>query len=247
MKIQICSDLHIEHGSIIERNIKPSADILVIAGDINSGFLDQTLNKLSTMFKHVIAVMGNHDYYGHDINTRVDKVKETLNGNVHLLDGDVYELQGYRFIGCNLWSDFIKGDYFFKSVARKSINDYNYIKKGGRSFTPDDAYDEYVLDQEFIRYSLFMSDDVSKNIVVTHSLPSSICTHPNFKDHRLNPYFIGNCDKILNDFEIPLWIFGHSHGSIDIKINDKTRLVSNCIGYPSERLPDYKADFVIKI
>src|SRR6056300_571740 len=71
VRIQIASDLHIEYdndGIVDPLNyITPSADVLVLAGDIGSFYkyeqLHNFLSRISEYFKYVIYVPGNHEYY----------------------------------------------------------------------------------------------------------------------------------------------------------------------------------------
>jgi len=75
MKIQYCSDLHIEFPEnkeyLVNNPIKPIGDILILAGDIA---LFRTLNEqdnffdyVSTNFNYTFWIAGNHEYYHSDI------------------------------------------------------------------------------------------------------------------------------------------------------------------------------------
>lgn len=246
MKIQILSDIHIEFGTKPEQCVTPSADTAVIAGDIDSGDLAATLNKFGTMFKNVIAVMGNHDFYGHQISSRVAEVKAKLADNVHLLDREKITIDGYTFVGATLWSDFKEFNWAIMQTARRGISDFYKIKTIGGKFTPEHAYDLHNKDKQFIRGVLKETGDLSKVVVVTHFLPSLACVHPRWKGDSLNYYFTGQCDDLFMDFDIPLWLFGHSHSSMDLMLNN-TRVLSNCHGYPRESGTDFKKDLVIDL
>ena len=72
MKIAICSDIHLEFGSLPLLN-NAGADVLVLAGDImmakHSINLERSLNyhkffeHVSKEFDYVIYVPGNHEHY----------------------------------------------------------------------------------------------------------------------------------------------------------------------------------------
>lgn len=72
MKIQYASDLHLEFGEnskwLKDNPLIPSADILVLAGDI--GYLGDAIYRThpfwdwaSQNYKQVIVVPGNHELY----------------------------------------------------------------------------------------------------------------------------------------------------------------------------------------
>ena len=71
MNIQVASDLHIEYIKEdiikVENLIEPKSPILVLAGDIGSLYrFDQLFNflkDLSKLFKYILYVPGNHEFY----------------------------------------------------------------------------------------------------------------------------------------------------------------------------------------
>ena len=88
MKIQYCSDLHIDYNGIKGKNLfrkfvstRPQADILILAGDIaeaiNEELYSSFINYCCKNFKHVILVSGNHEYYNSSI-LDVDKFLKSL-------------------------------------------------------------------------------------------------------------------------------------------------------------------------
>lgn len=247
MKIQVVSDIHIEFGTKVEDCVTPSADTLIIAGDIDSGDLAATLNKFGTMFKHVIAVMGNHDFYGHQVASRVAEVKAKLSDNVHLLDREKLVIGGHTFVGCTLWSDFKEFDWFTMQAAKRGINDFYKIRAlCAPTVTPEHLYEVHIKDKQYIRTVLKESEDLSKVVVITHFLPSLMCVDPDWWGDSLNYYFTGQCDDLFNGFDIPLWLFGHSHSAMDLMINN-TRVLSNSHGYPREQVKGFKKGLVIDL
>jgi 3',5'-cyclic AMP phosphodiesterase CpdA len=66
LKIQILSDLHTEFSPFETPNIE--RDILVLAGDIAIGTDALSFLKAETAKSPVIYILGNHEYYGNDIN-----------------------------------------------------------------------------------------------------------------------------------------------------------------------------------
>lgn len=246
MNNQIISDLHGEClGSPKElwNFIIPSASIVIVAGDIHSYRLEETLNELSTKFEKVIAILGNHDYYMNNILSVIDYKpdKSLLNENVVILNRDCYELVDVVFIGCTLWSDFKNNDFSVNQNAKLNINDFYRIKKQDFSrFTPDDAIEIFNLDKQFIIDSIEQYKNLGKKIVViTHFIPSYSLVLEKWKTYNnlLNYYFSGNCDSIIEKYndDIDYFIFAHSHDATD-KFLGNIRCICNPLGYPNENL-----------
>ncbi|WP_088653547.1 metallophosphoesterase [Geofilum rhodophaeum] len=71
MKVQYCSDLHLEffqNAKFLNENpIKPVGDILVLAGDIiyweQENFKHWFFDYISDNFKEVYYIPGNHEFY----------------------------------------------------------------------------------------------------------------------------------------------------------------------------------------
>lgn len=143
MKILIASDLHHEGG--VDEYQPPSAgyDIAILAGDIDSlaglGVKWAKDPKTFPCAKAVIYVPGNHEYYGTVMQPTVGHIREWAKGSVvHALDGDEVVVDGVRFLGCTLWTDFVMPVFvpeyhrvsdvaFSMQQARASLNDFHLI------------------------------------------------------------------------------------------------------------------------
>lgn len=65
MKIQVLSDLHTEFGDLFVP--ETNADVVVFAGDIGVGIDGLKWIESQEIDKPIIYVLGNHEFYNHDI------------------------------------------------------------------------------------------------------------------------------------------------------------------------------------
>ena len=144
MKIQYCSDLHIEFPEnkkfLLENPIIPTAEILVLAGDIIPfSILDQHqdfFDYLSDHFKMVFWIPGNHEYYHGNIYQRTGSFEEKIRENVILLNNKVKIFGETKLIFSTLWS-YISPQNSFE--IQQSLNDFRFydfrlIKSAGKAF-----------------------------------------------------------------------------------------------------------------
>ena len=105
MKFQYCSDLHLEFPDnkeyILNNPIKPTADILILAGDIvpfavmdkHNDFFDY----ISWNFKMTYWIPGNHEYYYHRV-ANSTALNTNIRENIFLVNNCVKEISGVNLI-----------------------------------------------------------------------------------------------------------------------------------------------------
>ena len=106
MKIQVLSDLHLEHGGYAPEH-HPATDVIALAGDL-APYTEGLVERLSEHWAngpHILYVLGNHEFYG----TEIDEARGQLTG-IHLLDPGMIRIDGVRFIGATLWTDLLLED-----------------------------------------------------------------------------------------------------------------------------------------
>jgi len=117
LKLHILCDLHIEFGGFVVADI--GADVVVLAGDVHAK--DKGLKWIFDQnFKvPVLYVLENHEFYRDKFPGLIDKLKREAHGtNVHVLENDSVEIDGYRFFGCTLWPDMkLLGNEHVASIA----------------------------------------------------------------------------------------------------------------------------------
>ena len=120
MKIQLLSDLHLEAHPQFTPEPAPAADVLVLAGDIGSyqegGLLADTsfgLERFSPLPQFagwpvpVLLVPGNHEYDAQDFDAAHHRLRTVCDQlGIAWLERETLVLDGVRFVGTTLWSDF---------------------------------------------------------------------------------------------------------------------------------------------
>ena len=123
MKIQLLSDLHLEANPGFVPQPAPDVDVLVLAGDIGSYQLrhdgsrmaepDWGLQRFSPLPQYagwpvpVLYVPGNHEYDALDVDEAHARLRTTCERlGLIWLERETVVLDGVRFIGTTLWSDY---------------------------------------------------------------------------------------------------------------------------------------------
>jgi predicted phosphohydrolase len=112
MKIQYCSDLHLEfpeNQKFLRRNpLNVVGDILILAGDIvtfhDLGKANDFIDFACDHYSAVYWVPGNHEYYGADISDKPSPLCEKLRDNLFLVNNHSVVHEGVRLFFTTLWS-----------------------------------------------------------------------------------------------------------------------------------------------
>lgn len=247
MKLHILNDLHIEFEDFAPP--VTDADVVILAGDIGVGL--DGLRWVEARFpdRPVIYVPGNHEFYHHDI-TLIDELMAQAPDHIHVLNDNPVVLNGVRFLGSILWTDFAlfgEADKFFAmQQARQGMADFSIIQNHGQRFMPEDAIQLHTASRDWLTAMLAEPFD-GKTVVVTHHAPSSRSVHPRYARDLLTPAFASNLENLMDSDHLALWIHGHMHDSFDYEILG-TRVVCNPRGYAPEALtPDFRPDWVVEI
>ncbi|MGV6943770.1 metallophosphoesterase [Sphingobacterium kyonggiense] len=248
MKIQIISDLHLEFG--MSELSFDNADIVVLAGDINLGTKGIEWIQKKIKNKPVIYVLGNHEYYKGSYPKTLNKVKALAeNSNVHLLEDSFIDIDGIRFHGCTLWTDFsIFGDpIHYGIICQGSMNDYKMIKRDP-SYSKMRTVDVFKIHQAsrlWLEQSLENSD-MSKNIVVTHHAPSLQSVPEQYKNDPVTAAYASNMEEFILSHQPDFWIHGHIHTPSRYLIG-KTEVICNPHGYIDEVYNGYEKELIVEV
>lgn len=236
MKIQYCSDLHLEFTSnskwIKENPIKPVGEILLVAGD--TYYLGENFQKhewfdyASDHWEQVFLIPGNHEFYsGFDANICLETdVEIKIRDNVYLINNTVREIGNVRYVFSTMWS---KVEREIGAIFG-GLNDFRLIQVNNRKLNIETYNQLFDVSWNFLQSEINRKTSLHK-IFVTHHLPSEQCNLPKYKRSILNEAFcIDKTEDILNS-DIDAWIFGHSHGNIDNFKIGSTQMLTNQLGY----------------
>lgn len=235
MRLHVLSDLHLEFGSF--RAPETPADAVVLAGDIGSGA--QGLRwAIETFCGPVIYVLGNHEFYGNDLDLVGEIKREAAGSNVHVLERDAFVVDGVRFLGCTLWTDFglfgsDRCDGTMK-LASAMIRDFQVITEHGQPFTAERSHVEHLAARSWLGNALNDETSVLPTVVITHHAPYPSSLPSRFRKDPLSAAFVSNIEELMG--RAGLWIHGHTHASFDYTVGG-TRIVCNAKGYPVQGAP----------
>ena len=236
MKIQYVSDLHLEfHDNwryLRSNPLIPSADVLVLAGDI--GYIgDDNYSKhpfwdwVSANFKECYVVPGNHEFYkGFDLSNMHDGFTLDIRPNVHSVYNKVVRIGDTDLILSTLWAKISLQDAF---ATERAISDFHRIKLNGEIINFSEFNKLHEQCRAFIEKAVAESS-AEKIVVASHHVPSFELVSPDFKGSALNGAFTVELGNFIADSRINYWIYGHSHRNIDTQIGN-TQIVSNQLGY----------------
>ena len=246
MKLHILSDLHTEFADFDPP--ATAADVVVLAGDIGvgTGGIDWAAQQFPE--SPVIYVPGNHEYYGQDIGS-TEWLAAAAPANIHVLSDAAFELDGIRFLGATLWTDFnIDGEgraWHSRRLAEQFMEDFRSIRIGQRRFAPEDSVVLHDKSKSWLVSELERDFD-GPTVVVTHHLPASPSIAARYKSDPLNPAFASRLEGVIEEYRPDLWIHGHTHVACDYEIFH-TRVVCNPRGYPSESREEFSPALIVEL
>ena len=253
MKLNILSDLHLGQG--VMEPPHNDADLVVLAGDIARP--EQAVAWASNLGKPVLYVPGNHEFYGGSIGGTIARLKALANGSpVRVLDDDETLIDGVRFLGSTLWTDFLllgdgEGRTAAVAQARRFLRDYQRIHVDDeltQLFTPLDSAMLFQRHAEWLARKLAQPHP-GPTVVITHHAPSPQSIHPRFEGSLLNACFVSNVEHLAGADRVQLWVHGHTHDSFDYRLNG-TRVVCNPRGYARDGVNEnahFDPNFVVQV
>ncbi|MEO6928962.1 MAG: metallophosphoesterase [Casimicrobiaceae bacterium] len=234
MRINIISDLHLSQGAM--PHPAGDADLVILAGDIARP--QAAIEWAVGLGKPALYVAGNHEFYGSTIDgTRRQMQVLAAATPVRVLDDEAVIVDGVRFLGSTLWTDFaVTGAQAARDEAMRAaqagLRDFAVIRgdaNDGAAFAPADALRLFEGHARWLARQL-ATPHAGPTVVITHHAPSPRSIHPRFAGSPLNACFVSDLEHLLDGDRVQLWVHGHTHDSFDYCVNG-TRVVCNPRGY----------------
>jgi predicted phosphohydrolase len=237
IKIQYCSDLHLEfkdNAYFIQANpLVPEGEILILAGDIVPFGMIWEANWLfdfvSANFQKTYWIPGNHEYYGGDIRAKEFSFIEPIRSNVFLINNQSVIIHDIKIIFSTLWS-YIWPENIL--LVKSRLTDFGHIQYNGDRFTPMDFNALHLKSRRFI-YDELLDNKIKNQIVVTHHVPTFNSYPPVFINSNINNAFASELSDIILETQPNFWIYGHHHRNTPAFNLGITRLLTNQLGYIS--------------
>lgn len=252
MDVYVISDIHLEFYSSIKKVMKRvniikkwinnpveyKDAVLILAGDIGYPFNTKMkrnmlyvefLTKMKSIFKHVVMIPGNHEYYIHGnigyIDNAIHEICESI-GIIFLQRSTWTHESGIIFCGVTLWSNVSK-------EASTKMNDLNFL-----NLSYDDIISRHHSDVMWLTEQINQAIvNNYKLIIITHHTPSIKCISDKYISHETTSGYYTNLETIISNPPVLLWTCGHTHSQKCVTINN-CKIVINPIGYPNEIIQD---------
>jgi predicted phosphodiesterase len=272
VRLLLLSDLHLELSDLrLSDHLR--FDVAVLAGDIVCpGHRMAEWVARSPVLRRaraVVAVAGNHEYFDSVQQREALAMQRAAQASaappLHWLDGTANVIDGVRFLGCTLWTDFalrIDTDSGPVSdvqrgidVAQRCMADYRCItwaeadSARPRPLTPQDTLRLHQAQRAWLARQL-AEPFAGPTVVVTHHGPHRGSLATRFAANWVSAAYMSELPESF--FAVPvLWVHGHTHSSHDYRIGN-CRIVCNPRGYqtadmPLPENPGFNADLVVDL
>jgi Icc-related predicted phosphoesterase len=248
MKLHLLSDLHLEFAPFTPP--ETDAEVVILAGDTAPGHHGVRWARDNFPTKPVLYLMGNHEFYGHEIPKLTQNVEEVTAGtNVHVMENKAVEIGKVVFLGCTLWTDFALGNdpSIGALVAEGAMNDFRRIRWWpGYSLLRAGNLRRLHADSVLWLRQQLVAHAGKKIVVLTHHAPSPRSIPPKFQGDPLNCAFASDLETLVMESKAQLWVHGHIHSQSDYLIGS-TRVIANPRGYPREEVGPFNPELIVEV
>lgn len=240
MKIQLLSDLHLE-TEVFDPLPHPQADLLVLAGDIDSGWT--ALERFAGWPVPVLFIAGNHEFDDREL----DEAWPALRARCEQLGLTLLECESVvvaapdgrriRFLGTVRWCDFeLFGPARFESALRAAA----YFQRVMAATQGGAPFDAAAVRREALACRAWLTAALAEpangrwdaTVAITHFAPSLASADPRYGRQSGTASFCNADDHLLPGAS--LWLHGHLHCRHDYRVEHPdgrvTRVVSQARG-----------------
>jgi len=240
MKIQLLSDLHLESESF-EPLPQPDAELLVLAGDIDSSW--QGYERFAGWPVPVLVVAGNHEFDGRELSQAWPAFRgHCTRLGLTLLERETLVLSSragprVRFVGTVRWCDF---DLFGPTGQERALRAGAYFQRVMAATIDGAPFDAAAVRREAQACGAWLSTALQelpagrwdRTVAVTHFAPSLRSADPRYGPLPSTASFC-NADDALLPYATN-WLHGHLHCRHDYRVvhadGRATRVVSQARG-----------------
>jgi len=240
MNIQLLSDLHLE-SEAFEVVPHPDADLLVLAGDIDSTW--DGYECFADWPVPVIAVAGNHEFDGREWDEAWPALRAQCERlRVHLLERESLVVTGpdgrrIRFVGSVRWCDF---DAFGAARQAMALRAGGYFQRVMNATRGGKPFDAPAVREEALACRAWLARELAApaagrwdtTVAITHFAPSLASADPRYGLANGTASFCNADDELLP--HAALWLHGHLHCRHDYTVvhadGQRTRVVSQARG-----------------
>jgi hypothetical protein len=240
MRLQLLSDLHLETETFTPTPA-PDAEVLVLAGDIDSGW--DGLGLFRDWPVPVLFAAGNHEFDGRELTQTWPALRARCTQlGIRLLECESLVLpdtrgKRIRFVATTRWSDF---DLFGAAQRERAMRAGSYFMKVMRATRNGQPFDAAGVREEALACRAWLSAELGRpkgswdsTVVITHFAPSLLSADPRYGNQPGTASFCNADDALLPKAD--LWIHGHLHCQHDYLVErpggGSTRVVCNSRGH----------------
>lgn len=239
MRLQLLSDLHLETEHFDPVPV-PGADLLVLAGDIDSTW--EGLARFAGWPVPVILVAGNHEFDRRELDTAWPALRERCGQlGLRLIERERHVVTSpdgrrIRFVGTTRWCDF---ELFGPGRRVKTERAGEFFARVMRSTQHGEPFDAAAVRREALACRAWLADELAcsgdwdATVAITHFGPSLRSADPRYGDQPGTASFCNADDDLLPHAD--LWIHGHLHCRHDYRVahpdGRETRVVCNARGH----------------
>jgi hypothetical protein len=238
VKLQLLSDLHLETETF-DPQPAPGAELLVLAGDVDSGW--GGYQRFAGWPVPVIVVAGNHEFDGRDFDAALAGVRavcaelgftflERESTLFTAADG-----RRVRVLGTTRWSDF---DLFGEGQRPRAERAAEYFMRLMGTTRGGQPFDAAAVRQEALACRAWLDLELARapqgrwdrTLVVTHFGPSLRSADPRFGRQPGTASFCNDDDDLIPRAD--LWLHGHLHCRHDYRVDRAGRRPARVVCNP---------------